>query len=112
MTEKGKLVPLVMAELELKTNNPAAKEYVEIIVRQELKYNKQYWLKKYNTMLDSYKFTDQEVTMFSDFYRRFKALIEQEVIDASLGTVKCRIDDIQGKLRIILDIDATKFIKA
>ncbi len=111
MIADNKLKQYIMTGLKLQPT-PTTRKLVEMIVKREFRYNKQYWLDKHDQELDALRFVENGQFVLSEFIDRFRGLLREDVLPGtSLNTIQCKVNEVQGKVKLLIDIDASKFIK-
>ncbi len=112
MADRNLLKTFVLEQLGIEVNSGNRKE-VEMLLKMLWEHEKDQWEAKYEAELDKLRFTESEVMSLKDFVSRFHELINHKVITGvSFASIQSRITSTgQDKIALLIDIDATKFIK-
>ena len=106
-----KLTELIMSRKKPKVND-ATRALVKEFIQLHLTHNRTYWENEYEKILDKDKFTEDEIVILSEFHDRMKKLINRDAQPGeNQNTIQARVDTAQGKLRVMIGVDATNFIK-
>ena len=105
-----------LTELIIRRKKPpmsdATRELVREYIQLQLTHRRSFWETEYNTMLDKDKFTNSEIVILSEFFERMKTLIKRDAQPGeSQNTIQAQIGIAGGKLRLVIDVDASNFIK-
>ena len=112
MADRTLLQKFILRKLGIEITSGNRKE-AEMLLKMHWEHEKDQWEAKYELELDKLRFTDGEQTDLANFVERFNDLVEHKVVTGiSISSTQCRITKTgQDKIALLINIDATKFIK-